>query len=183
MKNSPWRVISSVTMLACVMSLVEHGEAYARATPVEVENWPDTQVVRDADSPANQPFQFDDSNFSEIDGRTSLSLGVSSPLVPEGKRLIVQHISFDFNSTGFEAEPVCDVDVIAVDAGGHLSWVVTHPLAPTRYERAYDRVSYISSSPITLYADPSSKVQVGCSAVVSQNTGIKAAITGYYVDL
>lgn len=138
--------------------------------------------VSAASLPFNQPFQFDDYNSSTITGPTSLSIGVSSPLVPAGKRLVIQHISFNLSSTGIEFDPVCDVDVLDYTSGSP-QWVVTHILQPVRYERAYSRVSYISSQPLPLYAEPDYKIQVGCSAVVTENTSLSAALTGYFVDL
>ena len=156
---------------------------FSRSTPVTVDNWPDTQLVQDVDLPANQPYQFDDSRYSEIDGNISLATGVSSDLVPEGKRLVIQHLSFSLSSTGIQADPYCYVDVVYRRPDDHLDWIVTHPLEPTKYLRAYDRVTYISSQPITLYVDPNMYVQVGCSVLTTENTSIKAALTGYYIDL
>jgi len=135
-----------------------------------------------ASLPYNQPFQFDDYNSSTITGPTSLAIGVSSPLVPAGKRLVIQHVSFNLSTTGIEADPVCDVDVINYSSGSP-QWVVTHTLQPVRYERAYSRISYISSQPIPLYAEPDWKIQVSCSAVVTENTSLSVALTGYFVDL
>ena len=135
-----------------------------------------------ASLPFNQPFQFDGYNSSTISGPTSLAIGVSSPLVPAGKRLVIQHISFNLSTTGIEADPVCDVDVLNYSTGS-AQWVVTHTLQPVRYERAYSRISYISSQPLPLYAEPDWKIQVGCSAVVTENTSLSAALTGYFVDL
>lgn len=174
----------AATIVFFAGTLFYSDNAFARATPVEVQNWPAEQAIHDTDHPGNQPFQFDDYTSVDIEsGRdTSLSIGVSSELVPEGKRLIIQHISFNISSKGFMADPVCDVDVIDRSTG-HSRWVVTHTLEPTKYNRAYDRISYISSKPITLYADPQSKVQVGCSTLVSEDTLIRVGLTGYYIDL
>lgn len=138
--------------------------------------------VSAASLPFNQPFQFDGSNSSSITGTTSLAIGVSSPLVPEGKRLVIQHISFNLSTTGIDADPLCDTDVLDYSSGSP-SWVVTHILQPVRYERAYSMISYISSQPITLYADPGWKIQVGCSAVVTEDTSLHVSLIGYFVDL
>ncbi len=132
--------------------------------------------------PFNQPFQFDDYNSSTITGLTSLSIGVTSPLVPAGKRLVIQHISFNLSSTGIDSDPLCRVDVLDYTSGSP-QWVVTHFLQPVRYERAYSRISYISSQTLPLYAEPDYRVQVACSASVTEDTSLSAALTGYFVDL
>ena len=155
--------------------------AGARSIDVEVQNFPETQMVEDALHPTKQPYYFDDSTYTEIEGRTSLSTGVSTPLVPEGKKLVVQYISFNLSSTGFEGDPVADFDIIDRSTGSPR-WVVTHTLMPRKYNRAFGRTSYIWAGPINLVVEAGCKLQVGAVCAVTENTLIEVGVSGYLVD-
>ncbi|MCB1760031.1 MAG: hypothetical protein KDI68_09680 [Gammaproteobacteria bacterium] len=153
--------------------------AMARSTPVNVVNFPEVQAVEDIDNPAFQPAQMGASQSSDIGGLTLLVTGAYTDEVPPGKRLVVQHVSFDLNSVDLEGDPVCRVVVRQRDP---FQEFIAHRV-PT--EREYDgaRERAVASLPMTLYADAGQQVGVTCSVRVSGDTNLSVAVTGYYIDV
>lgn len=169
--------------LMLFMFLCLPASALARSTPVKVKNFPDVQTVEDANHPSKQRYHWDDTNFSQIEsGRnTSLSIGVSTDVVPEGKVLIVTHISYNGSSTGFQAAPLMSLDIIDVSTG-YNNWVVTHYLTPQRYQAAHGRLRYVGSQAMSLVVHAGEKIQISMSALVDEDTSFSGAVSGYLVD-
>lgn len=158
--------------------------AAARSTPVNVVNFPEVQAVEEINQPAFQPAQFYNTRFTEIDGpgTTLLSTGVEADPedetpVPDGKRLVVQHVSYQMRSGGMEGQPLCGLRV-----RDDFDTVVRHPLPLTLSMFRDDRVVTVST-PITVYVDPGHSISVSCSVLVTDDVNQTLGLTGYFIDM
>ena len=174
---TPKKIMAGLFILICTAIPMT---ALARSTPVTVQNFPEVQAVEDVNHLSKQPYRFYDTSYWEIEsGRTTgLSIGVSTDFVPEGKVLIVQHISYKGRSQGFLAAPTIELDIIREDRG----IVFSHYLQPQRYQGSNGYLKYIGSQPITLVVTAGEKIQISMGARVDEDTHFAGQVSGYFVD-
>ena len=147
-------------------------------TSVTVENMPEVIEVPVGSAPVKTPFQYSSSDYWENEhGDTVLGIGEHTEEVPEGKRLVVEHLSYSISSDGFLGDPICEARV----KNGALD-VVAHPLVTTMSVYR-ESTLYRVSIPITLYADAGTEVGVSCWVLVSEDVREKLGVTGYLVDV
>ncbi len=128
---------------------------------------------------SNQPFQYSNDDFwsNEHSSTTVLATGEHTEVVPEGKRLVIQHISYSMKSDGMLNEPMCEAKVM-----NDTAQIVAHPLVMTISTYRDARLARVST-PITLYADPGMYVGVSCWVRVEDDVNESFGVTGYFIDL
>ena len=156
--------------------------AEARSIDVEVQNFPEVQVTEDLHHPAKQPYYWDDTRYTSIDTMTGLYTGVSTDPVAEGKKLVVQFISFSASSRGFDNVPTIQVDIIQEDDRGFHRFIMTHMLSPQKHGNASDQLKYIVSQPMDLVLEEGQWVQIAIAARVDDSINIKGGVSGYLID-
>ncbi len=178
-----YAILKKTLFLAAVLTifLTPSAALAGRTIPVTVTNLPETVATVDVDSPVNQPFQFSDYGSSDIPdgGVTVLGTGMEmEDPVPEGKRLVIQHISFSISGTGIEHQP----QILARVIDESFRTVVEHPI-PLTMSNYGERKVLTASLPITLYVEEGQKAGILIIVRTSKNIFKRLALTGYYVDV
>jgi hypothetical protein len=142
-----------------------------------------------ATEPGRNPYQEDDStNTQFIVGNATL--GLEMPPVPEGKRLVVKHVSVVVES----GDP--DLEVNCLTFGGYAegSFGRVTPshrllLGPqfTMFSSPGRPYGHVAPQPITLYIDSGLAPEIGCvfsrALSVSDNVFMQGTVSGYLIDL
>jgi hypothetical protein len=175
------------------------GASFSVAAPPDFLQYLETTVINDETNPVNvrevgipviQLYQEDDTtNTQFIVGTSTLGLEMSQ-VVPEGKRLVVQHVSVSVSSQ----DP--DLDMRCATFGGIFDGkfgriTPSHALmlgAQYRKEDITGRtVGRDASQPITLYIDEGLSVEIGCffsrALSSSDNVFMQGSVTGYLIDI
>lgn len=153
----------------------------ARSTPVTVVNLPAVQAVEELNRPAYDPMQMSAEQSTEISfPNTVLVTGAYLPAVPDGKRLVVQHVSVYMSSEELDADPSCRVRVRP--EAEPTSTVFAHRF-PTEREFTGVREVAVYASPMTMYVDAGMEVGASCTVRVSADTFLEISVSGYYVTL
>ena len=156
--------------------------AGARSIDVEVQNFPETQMVEDALHPTKQPYYWDDTRYTSIDTMTSLYTGVSTDAVAEGKKLVVQFISCYASSSGFDGAPTIQLDILEKDSEGRVRFILTHLLSPQKHEKAFGRLNYIVSQPMDLVLEEGQYIQLAVGTRLDNSLHLKGGVSGYLID-
>lgn len=179
-KRSIFKVgLAGVVLAAFVAPGTSIGQSRAsRSVPVSVQNFPAVQAVEDVDNPALQPYQSSSSRFTAVSspGVTLLATGIDFDPVPEGKRLVVQHLSYRVSG-----EDILDVTCAARVLDG-FNVVVRHPL-PLQPDSFRTQEYFRVSTPITIYVDPGQDASVSCDVRTTDDVSQEVGVTGYLVDL
>lgn len=143
--------------------------AGAGSAPVTVIN-PSTDPVktRNVDEPGRNPYQF----FKNLQPCVNTTCQVTTPAVPEGKRLVVQHVS----AFGALTSPGNTVEVVVSSKVAVLSTFAPPVFGTTNQGFAFDQ-------PVLGYVDAGDTVTFFISTNGSFNQAASDfVITGYLVD-
>ncbi|MDJ0786458.1 MAG: hypothetical protein QNK05_06590 [Myxococcota bacterium] len=146
-----------------------------RTVPVTVVNQPDVQATEDVDNPAFQPVQFSGLDSGDFSNPTVWGTGVTGDPVPDGKRLVIQHVSGRVSSEGLDGVQ-CRARVLTSS-----SETFRHALVPHRSTYFTSRIDTFSQ-PIAMYAEAGQRVSVACWVRTDDFTTIEAGYSGYFVD-
>ena len=131
--------------------------------------------TRDVDNAARQPFQrflVDQINPGESNAGSRISF-----TVPEGKRLVIEYVSF------IGVVPTGQKLRVKVDA--HAGGIGSHHLTLTNEGTFQGGTEDVKASQLThFYADPGTDVFIGVARnSVNGTVGINASVSGYLVDV
>ena len=187
--------IVGVSVTAFLLTLFVSSGAHAAppgfnpANTIVFNDEADPVRVREVDTPGRDTYQEDDTtNTQDIVGTGTLGLEMQRP-VPEGKRLVVQHVSVSLN---FE-DPSLDMNcsVFGGSFNGQFGRVTPKHallLGPQfDTQNFFDRiVGRNASQPITLYVDSGLTVEIGCvfsrELFTSDAIFMQGSVTGYLID-
>ena len=140
----------------------------ANPVPVNVQN----QVITQAgDNPAFQPY-FDTEIQTNITGsEPSVSFSV-----PEGKRLVIEHVTVNILLTSGEAPPEARISLATISGGLASAYLTLEPQSTDRY---------VGTHLVRLYAvaGQNTVTVVVRRAISSGFVSIAASVSGYLVDL
>ena len=164
------------------------GASFSVAAPPDFLQHFETTVINDETNPVNvrevgipviQVYQErGTTNTQHIVGAHTLR--IEMPRVPEGKRLVVQHVSVHVEYTDPDLDMRCDVG----GYGGHALM-----LGPQyRVEEPNNRnLGRDASQPITLYIDEGLTAEIACNfsraLSSSDNVYMRGSVTGYLIDI
>jgi hypothetical protein len=134
--------------------------------PVQVE------VVRDDENPARSPI-------------TELISPSRTYTVPEGKRLVIEHVSGVAFADGGDRNPTISYASVQVgimqDSGQLLGF--THRLPVQQTSEGNFTKSYLVSQLVRLYSDPGSNVRASYAYDGFSDVSVSLTIAGYLVDV
>ena len=127
----------------------------------------------------SQPYQYSSTDFIDItnSGTTVLAAGESTDVVPDGKRLFVQNLSYKMSSVGIDGGPLCTARVLS-----ESTEIVTHPVLMTKSMYGTTEV-FTANVSLMMYADPGMKVGISCWVRVTNDVREHLGVSGYYIDL
>ena len=137
--------------------------------------------IKDVDKPTLQPFQ-----HSGVFGIAEGTLGANHTFeVPNGKRLVIEFVSFDVNFATGQRPTLNFVSVENSTANASpISFHVPLIYQATLVLAAQNSDLYIGNSMTRLYADPGSTVTLGVRKTGSTGTGLASvSVSGHLVDV
>lgn len=169
------KFLHRLLLLVCVATFlsIPCSAFAARTVPVEVTN---------IQQPAQQPFQYYERKHTDIGSdNTALVSGIyMEDPVPEGKRLVVQYLSFRLAGRDIPHAPF--VTATVSDPSSPLAPPVKHPLPIILTQTRLSDVT-IASTPITIYVEAGQKLGVDFSVFTHDDVTSYIGITGYYIDV
>lgn len=168
----------NVTNTPLPVTGVVSGQVAVTNTPqVVVANQPQVVVTnnsanpvptRDVNNPARQPFVFS----ASCESNNSNGCNVTSPTVPAGKRLVLQHVNGSIQLFGTTAQ----VQEFRLFVGS------TYLTMPPRLVNSFSGlINYAVNEPVLMFVEPGSKVLVQASGTEIRLIAT-AFLSGYLVD-
>ena len=171
-------------LFAAIVSIgwVGHASAAGPPEPGLDVNVTNTVSTRGADNPAFQPFQHEGSiNFGP-----GLVGSEATFTVPNGKRLVIEFASFWLLLPTGQKPTSNWVGVVnSAVSSNHLKHFVPLVFQGTSVFGGQNSDSFVGSSPVRLYADPGTTVElvVRSTGVGAGNGSAFVSISGYLVDV
>jgi hypothetical protein len=165
-------------VLATVPALAQNNDKTAK---VEVTNFPVQQAVFDVDNPAFQPFQQKRTfSYPVTPGSpTNVSFGTTFDPVPEGKRLVVEYVSFIMTASPDAEFRGCGAGVRTPGSSDRVS----HPLPHETFMRLDTHRQFQGGVPIRFYAEAGEVLGIGCLVLTSANIIAQFNLTAHYIDV